>query len=1059
MHLRVRGLIYACLLLLGAGREASALPSDIVGAHPMAMRFQGEREGLPHTTLHTLCYDLNGCLWVGTKDGLASFNGRAWKALALPPQTRSNYIRALTCTPDGSLWVGTQDDGLWQWKEGQWTHYHSAEALPARRINHLSWTPSPKGFSLWVSTADAGLARYEQGAWTRWTTKEGLPNNWVWRVRPGRDRVWVATFGGLASVQGGVLTAHLIEDFEINDVLDLQTQDGQGHVWLSCWNRGLLRLSNGRFDRPERQPQFPSRHPISMTLTSSPDGTPVMWVGTYDQGLYWQKGESSWQLLDAHQGFVATGVYDLLPGAGGQPTLWVGSRGAGLGAIDLGGWTRVKPSTQRPDDHVQAFGESLEQGKVKYWFGTERGLMTWCQGKWSIYDAPGGFPSPYVNAFHETSIFGKKAMAIGTLRGLVLVEGERARLVADQRMLPNPLINGIIERPEADGSALWVATEGGLARYFKGKWSTLTTEQGLSDNWVNVLLAERSPAGADELWAGTRGGGITCVKEGRCTEVGLSHGLPHPAVTALKFQRLPHGKRRLWAGTFGGGLSWWDPDDPQSRWQSLSIGTVPSLPSNVVLGMDLDDRGRIYASTTKGVIRLEIKEGEVPQQWGLTTFTENEGLPSHIGQQAGLHLDRLGRVWVGTEGGLAVYDPHLEAKEVPLRSPRIEALLASGKALPLEVGVEVGPQSKNLMIRFDLPVFSRAMDLRFQTQVVGLEESPGPWVIEDWRELTGLGPGKYLFRVRARDHLGRTTPFTELSFRILPPAWRSPWAYALYVALALTALLTTHQLRIRLLHARTRLLKSQVAEAVADLKAQSEVLATTNEKLVTLDALKNRMLGIVAHDLRNPIGAVMTYAELLTDPAMPKEEVVEVAEHVGQSARFMYELLRRFLDLEAIERGKMELTLKAVDPLPLLQRLAEQQRPRAEAKGLKLEVLMPEVLRPLWADPVYLQEVLENLVSNAIKFSPIDPPGKRVFLEAGEGWIAVADEGPGFTTADREKVFGKFERLSARPTGGESSTGLGLAIVKSLAEQMGGSITLESEPGKGARFILRLPLA
>jgi signal transduction histidine kinase/ligand-binding sensor domain-containing protein len=1059
MHRQIRGSLLACLLFVGVGGSASAPASDPVGAHPMAMRFQGEREGLPHTTIHTLCYDLTGCLWVGTKDGLASFNGRAWKPLFLPPQTKSNYIRALACTPDGSLWVGTQDDGLWQWKAERWTHHRADDALPARRINHLYWAPSPKGYSLWVSTADAGVAKLEQGAWTRWTTQEGLPSNWVWRVRPGKDRVWICTFDGLASIQNRLLTAHLERHFEVNDVLDLQTQDGQGDVWLSCWNRGLLRLRNGRFNRPEAQPQFPSRHPISLALTSSPDGAQVMWVGTYDQGLYWQKGEGAWQLLDAHQGFLATGVYDLLPGAGGQPTLWVGSRGAGLGAIDLGGWSRIKPSTNRPDDRVQAFGESLEQGKTKYWFGTERGLMTWYEGRWSIFDAPGAFPSSYVNSFHETSIFGKRAMLIGTLRGLVLLEGAKARVIADQRVLPNTLINAIVERPEEGGRALWLATEGGLARYFKGAWSMLTTKQGLSDNWVNALLTGRSPEGIDELWVGTRGGGITCIKEGRCTEVGLSRGLPHPAVNALRLQQLPNGKRRLWAGTFGGGLSWWDPDDPHSRWQGLSVGTIPSLPSNVVLAMDLDERGRVYASTTKGVIRVDVKEGEPIQHWGLTTFTENEGLPSRIGQQAGLRIDTRGRVWVGTEGGMAVYDPRLESAEIPLRSPRIEALLASGKTLPLQVGVEVGPQSKNLMIRFDLPVYSRAADLRFQTQVVGLEDAPGPWVIEDWRELTGLGPGRYVFRVRARDHLGRITPFADLPFRILPPAWRSPWAYAGYALLALTALLIIHQLRVRLLRARTRALKTQVAAAVADLKAQSEVLATANEKLVALDALKNRMLGIVAHDLRNPIGAVMTYAELLTDPEMPKDEVVEVAEHVGQSARFMHELLRRFLDLEAIERGKMELTLQSVHPLPLLQRLVNQQRPRAEAKGLVLEAHLPENLPSFWADPVYLQEVLENLISNAIKFSPVNPPGKRVSLEAGEGWIAVADEGPGFTPQDREKVFGKFERLSARPTGGESSTGLGLAIVKSLAEQMGGTITLESEPGKGARFTLRLPLA
>ena len=110
-------------------------------------------------------------------------------------------------------------------------------------------------------------------------------------------------------------------------------------------------------------------------------------------------------------------------------------------------------------------------------------------------------------------------------------------------------------------------------------------------------------------------------------------------------------------------------------------------------------------------------------------------------------------------------------------------------------------------------------------------------------------------------------------------------------------------------------------------------------------------------------------------------------------------------------------------------------------------------------DPGAIEQVVENVVSNAVKFSPHGSTVVvRVALDGGAGLVDVEDEGPGVTEADRARLFAKFARLSARPTGGESSTGLGLSIVKTLTEAMGGQVSLESPPGRGARFRVRLPV-
>jgi signal transduction histidine kinase len=147
-----------------------------------------------------------------------------------------------------------------------------------------------------------------------------------------------------------------------------------------------------------------------------------------------------------------------------------------------------------------------------------------------------------------------------------------------------------------------------------------------------------------------------------------------------------------------------------------------------------------------------------------------------------------------------------------------------------------------------------------------------------------------------------------------------------------------------------------------------------------------------------------------------------------------------------------------VDATELLATVLEEQGPRAAAKGQRLELGVGPDTLPFLADAMHLKEVVDNLVSNAIKFTPPGPPERHIQVRVGRGWLEVQDQGPGFLPEEIAHAFGRFERLSARPTGGETSTGLGLSIVHALVEAMGGTIRLSSEPGQGATFHISLPV-
>ena len=247
------------------------------------------------------------------------------------------------------------------------------------------------------------------------------------------------------------------------------------------------------------------------------------------------------------------------------------------------------------------------------------------------------------------------------------------------------------------------------------------------------------------------------------------------------------------------------------------------------------------------------------------------------------------------------------------------------------------------------------------------------------------------------------------------------------------------------------------ARAFGRMQVALEELASSNEHLVDLNKEKNEFLGIAAHDLKNPLGVILGCAEMITF-ADDTAQVNKMADSIVAASTRMKNLINDLLDANAIEQGKYASKIEPLDLDALVKQCVENNLPSAHKKNITLCL---GATPGLWAkaDRGAVAQILENLVSNALKFSP---PMTTVFVhtmpEADKTVILVRDQGPGLSDEDQKKMFGKYTRLSARPTGGESSTGLGLSIVKKLAEAMQGSVQCTSVLGHGATFHLRLPV-
>ncbi len=245
-------------------------------------------------------------------------------------------------------------------------------------------------------------------------------------------------------------------------------------------------------------------------------------------------------------------------------------------------------------------------------------------------------------------------------------------------------------------------------------------------------------------------------------------------------------------------------------------------------------------------------------------------------------------------------------------------------------------------------------------------------------------------------------------------------------------------------------------------KAHLQRLEATNEELRRLGQLKSRFLATAAHDLKNPLTTVLILLEQITEAAGSSEGGSTQRRHAGRirdSVNRMLGIIQAILDSAVHEAGDLPLSLGPVDLSGLARTVVEDNRDYAHSKQIHLSLQTDSQGVVALADPSRMRDVLDNLVNNAIKFSPTQ---RRVEVRVGRygprARIEVQDEGPGLTEDDLRQAFTPYQRLSARPTGNEVSTGLGLSIVKHLVDLQHGTVKASGSPGQGATFTVELPL-
>jgi signal transduction histidine kinase/ligand-binding sensor domain-containing protein/BarA-like signal transduction histidine kinase len=1018
-------------------------------ATPLFRRF-GVAEGLPSSSVHQIAEDRQGFLWIATVDGLARYDGVAFKVYRHDPNDAGsiadNDITTIFIDRDDHIWCGLESHGLDMLDAARRTfvHYVNDPENPASLTADDVWSIGQDADgSILLGSGGSGLDRLRGDAQFDHATHEehdprSLTSDKIVAIYSAKNgELWIGSDFGLDVRRDGGY-AHV--DFSavrsdkgrLNVRKLMQRDDG---TMLAATNRGLVAVDQ----------QLKATLIVSDELTHKAvfgfarDRDGALWIGT-------QHGLNHRDEAGNLTGFLAS---DTLPGSIGgnlipdvlldhEGNLWAGSDDGGLVQLPLL-WRNFSMFRHDASD-----GHSLSASRAQG-LSVDAGGGIWAvnlDGGVDRLDPSTGFVERYAERLASPTSKGlfaaladaKHRLWLGHAAGVRVYDlaDETFRDIAIDADRADALGGGIVAFAESNG-AMWAASNArGLHRIDP---ATLHVRKYLADahdlrsddiNRIGVdpdgTLLVGSAAGLDRY----------DVSSDRFEPVA---GIPDGTVIEFAFAR----DGSLWL-LEDGALEHFCPPARCGSYKSIARYTsAEGWPSATFTGMQVDANGIVWAAGPRGLWRYD------PSNKQLRLFGTQDGLISVEFNDAPLVQRADGTLFGATLAGIVGFAPDKlgENAQAPKLVVDDVSVMRGGRSVALDATQPIALDwtDRNLTIAARALSYVNPAGNRYQWKLDGYDTDWIDSAHRGERAFSQLPGGEYALRVRAYNASG---VWTELASPIAimqsPPPWLTKWSFAAYAALAvLAAWFVTRAYRKRL-----------DRRHALELAQQQRTFAERS------NAAKSEFLATMGHEIRTPMTGVLGMAELLLRTPLDASQR-GFAEAIQDSGRVLLRLVNDSLDLARIEAGKLELEDKPFDLRALLRHVESLQRPVADVKRLAFSVdVRADVPRHVRGDAVRIEQVVLNLINNAIKFSERGSVTLTVESLAGDIVFTVRDSGPGISADMRARLFQRFEQDDGPQR--RAGSGLGLAICRELVTRMNGRIEVDSEVGAGSTFRVSLPL-
>lgn len=600
-----------------------------------------------------------------------------------------------------------------------------------------------------------------------------------------------------------------------------------------------------------------------------------------------------------------------------------------------------------------------------------------------------------------------------------------------------------------------------------------TTDNGLSENSVYSMLQDRD----EKIWIGTSSG-LNVWNGSKSTIYYTQDGLSHDDIRSLMEDK----QGNIWIGTTGGGINVWDGTG------FAHYTETDGLSSNNILSLFQDTTsGNIWVGTGKGLNRLEPLEED--GTFAIQTFSHADGLGAITIND--ILVDQSDQLWLATGKGVDRLDlnllktdttrpalvmrelqpffgdidwrqtkdaiergerPVTGSRELPLANVSFDSVIGYSN-LPLN---PVFPYDINqLTLSWNSIHWSAPHKLQYSYLLEGKDKFWSPEVKENQITYQDLRPGAYTFKVRAVGGNGLWSETAAYSFRIKPPWWLTWWAYTIYGIIVLGVLYYIRHLE----------LKKQRRELERESEEQKQKLAQeqkVNDQLRRVDQLKDQFLANTSHELRTPLQGIIGLSESWQENA-EDEHLREDMSMITSSGKRLNSLVNDLLDFSKLKNFDISLIRKPVSLHVLADIVIKNNRPLLQGKDLQMINDIPADLPAVDGDENRLQQVLYNLLGNAMKFTEqgyVRVQAQEIEDGEMEGLeVRVEDTGIGIPENKMDAIFQEFEQGDGSISREFAGTGLGLSISKKLVELHGGKMWVESTVGKGSTFFFTLPLS
>ena len=999
-------------------------------------------DGLPSNRINDIAEDAYGYLWIATSDGLARYDGIAFRVWRVGQGLRDNNVWAVHVDARNRIWIGTSSAGLAMLDVDRGAlRYYDRKSNPQIGSDDVWSIASMRDGTLWFGTSDGGLHRLAavNGVITRFMPRPGDPRSLPaasvgqLAVAPD-DTLWIGTKNGVARWTGhdfARLPSSALNSPAVNGL----TIDADGALWMGTPRGVSVRRRDGSVSL---SPWSDYGKTLFHMLLRDRGG--IYWLDTVD-GLG-RDSEGAIRNVSLYSNSVHGAVKPSWSRAyeDREGGLWFASSDSGLWYLRAN-WHRFSVLSRQLDDaasSANAYVHGIAPSQSgDMWLVGSGGMLDRLDPETgniqhALADAGAGYMPMDVHEDRNGKVW------ISYYQGLARFDPDTGDVQRWNAQAPSDAAMPS-ERAwftETTDGTLWIASElqGIQLRDSDGH----VLESILPDGRKGLSSGSRieqiglAPDGA--VWvAGSQGLLTWNAGDHRLEPVA---GAPHATVYGFA----TGDAQAVWLARFGVLESYrWQGDGLVLRSHFDRTQGLPELAPN---GLTIDGAGVVWLTSVRGLIRFD------PATRSTRIYGVGDGLPSQEFGEMPIPRPQDGRIAAATPDGLVLFDPAVVHPATA--APRL--VIESVSVRRGEERVELAPghrfsfihDDRDLRIVARLLSFDNAKSHRYRFQ---LDHYDPDWVevgASGERIFSQLPPGRYTLRIKAKTADNVWSAVHVVGFHIDPPWWRTSWALAGFaglVVLLLWWIASAYRVRLRQRH------EWHLAEHKRELAEQASLA-------------KTRFLATLGHEVRTPMTGVLGMSELLLGTALDTRQR-SYTESIRRAGNHLLRLVNDALDLARIEAGKLDLDAQPFALRALLDEVVELMKPLAQQRGLQFsDRIATDVPAAVQGDPMRIKQILLNLLGNAIKFTEHGSVGLQVTTAHGAGIrFEVSDTGPGLNDEQKSRLFRRFEQADGVHTAARyGGSGLGLAISQELAAAMGGHIKVESTLGKGARFVVELPL-